>query len=118
MEKIGFEDLIRNFDLIKLKSLVIPYVNELRDFQFRVGNPLFWVFFLIAMILLTGFWRIKKAFSFCAIIALILLATTAIERSMGITFSVSELFDAMVLRWISLFIMLFVSLYFFFVRND
>lgn len=118
MEKVEFEDLIRNFDLVKLKSLLISYVNELRDFQFRVGNPLFWAFFLIAMILLTGFWRIKKAFSFCAIIVSILLATTAVESSMGLTFSESELFDATVLRWIALFVLLFVFLYFFFVKND
>lgn len=101
-----------------LKPIVSPYFNELKNFQFRMGNPLFWIFFLIAIFFLNCFWRLKKAVVFCLTIAAILFITTALENSMGDILSKSALFDYMVLRYISLFVILCVFLYFFFIKLD
>lgn len=101
-----------------LKPLIAPYINEIKDFQFRIANPLFWVFFLIAVFFLHCLWNFKKAFFFCLITATILLSTTALEHSLAESLSKSALFDYMILRYISLFVILFVSLYFFFIKSD
>ncbi len=112
------DKLLKNPIFDNLNSIISPYINELKDFQFRIANPLFWVFFLIAAFFLNCFWKFKKAVIFCLIIAIILLITTALENSMGDTLFKSVLFDYMVFRYVSLFVILCVSLYFFFIKLD
>lgn len=101
-----------------LKPLLQPYLAELKDFQFRIANPLFWVLVLIAAFFLNCFWQFKKAFIFCLLVAIILLITTALENSMAEILSKSLLFDYLVLRYISLFVIFCVSVYFFFIKLD
>jgi len=101
-----------------LMPILHPYIDELKDFQFRIANPLFWFFVLIVLFFLNCFWRFKKAFLFCLLTALILLITTALENSMAEILTKSVLFDHIVLRYISLFLILGVFLYFFFIRLD
>ena len=99
--------------------LLHPYVDELKDFQFRIANPLFWVCFLTAVFFLNCFWRFKKAFLFCLMVSVILLLTTALENSMaGVLFSESALFNYMALRYVSLFVISCVSVYFLFIKLD
>ncbi len=107
-----------SYYLNELKPVAFVYLNELRDFQFRIANPLFWVSFLIVVFLLNSFWKLKKAVFFCVIIALVLLITTALENSMGDALSKFALFDYMVLRYISLFLILVISVYFFLIKLD
>lgn len=101
-----------------LKPLLHPYLEELQDFQFTISNPLFWAFFLIAVFFLNCFWKLKKAFVFCFTVAVILLATTGLENSMADVLSKSALFDYMVLRYVSLFVIVCIALYFFFIKLD
>ncbi|GEM_PF-1103977 len=129
MWKSVLENIFKNpiFDKINSISVSImnvlmpilhPYIDELKDFQFRIANPLFWFFVLIVLFFLNCFWRFKKAFLFCLLTALILLITTALENSMAEILTKSVLFDHIVLRYISLFLILGVFLYFFFIRLD
>lgn len=101
-----------------IKPIASAYFNELKNFQFQMGNPLFWVFFLIAVFFLNCFWKFKKAVIFCLTLSVILFITTALENSLGDMLSKSALFDYTILRYVSLFVILCVFLYFFFIRLD
>ena len=68
-----------NIDWQALSGKFSEYFFELLRFNFSVINPVFWLFFLIVLLALLKFWKIGKAFSFCFVIAAILLAATKIE---------------------------------------
>jgi len=94
---------------------ISPYLTELKNFQFSVFNPLLWVFFLILVLFLSGRWGYKKAFSYCLVVVVILLANTLFEKFLENRFEISEsvLTKAMAMLFVAL-----VSIYYFFVRND
>lgn len=61
------------------KITFAPYYKALNNFHFHFYNPLFWVFLLILFLILLRYWQEGKAFSFCLILAIILLGTTKFE---------------------------------------
>ncbi|MFA5008907.1 MAG: hypothetical protein WC546_06795 [Candidatus Omnitrophota bacterium] len=97
----------------------LEYFYELANFNFSVTNPVFWLFFLILLLILLKSWKIKKAFSFCFVIALILLVATKIESYMVEFFKRNkEQFDPLLIRISCVIIILAVSLYYFFIRGN
>lgn len=113
-----FNRLIENIDFNTLKTAFLPYFNELTKFHFSLFNPLFWVFLLILFLISSRSWGYRKSFSYYSILAIVLLTTTMLENSLASTLAKSEVFDATVLRIISIFVILMVTLYYFFIRSD
>lgn len=110
--------LIGNIDFKTLKITILLYLKELRNFHFSLFNPLFWVFLLILFLILSRAWGYRKSFSYCSILAIVLLVTTMLENSLASTLAKSEVFDATVLKIISIFVISMVTLYYFFIRSD
>ena len=98
-----------------LITAIMLYFAELRNFHFLLFNPLLWVFWLILLWLLSKQWGYKKAFSFCLLVVLILLANTSLENYFKDTFAIS---DPIVIRTISILFIAGVSIYYFFIRSD
>jgi hypothetical protein len=108
-----------NIDWQILTRKFSEYFSELICFNFSVVNPVFWLFFLILLLILVKSWKIKKAFSFCFVIALILLAETQIENHVMDFFRRNkEQFDPLLIRIACVIIILVVSLYYFFIRGE
>ncbi|MCK9615243.1 MAG: hypothetical protein M0R48_07050 [Candidatus Omnitrophica bacterium] len=102
-----------------IKRSFLAYFYELVHFNFSVTNPVFWLFFLILLFVLLKSWKIKKAFSFCFVIALILLSVTKIENYIMKLFRKSgESFDPLVTRISCIIFILVVALYYFFIAGN
>ncbi len=110
--------LIKGIDFKSLREAFLPYLNELTQFHFSLLNPLFWVFLLLLFLGLSGFWGYRKAFSFSLTIAIILLVTTVLENAVVSNLAKSESFDAAILKVLSLFVILMVTLYYLFIKTD
>lgn len=94
----------------------LSYFNELKNFHFSLFNPLFWVIFMLSFLLLSRQWGRRKALSFCSIITVVLLATTMLGRYLPNAPGPFEFFDFTVLRLISIFVIILISIYYFFVK--
>ncbi|MDP2923861.1 MAG: hypothetical protein Q8O30_09135 [Candidatus Omnitrophota bacterium] len=106
-------------DIGALKANFLPYLNSLGHFRFSFLNPLFWIFLLVLFLMLLRFWYARKSFSFCLIVAIILLATTGLEDFIaGILAKNGEGFDPVIIRVLSLIVISIISLYYFFIREN
>lgn len=102
-----------------LKAFFLSGLNSLGQFRFSFLNPLFWIFLLLLFLILLKFWYAKKSFSFCLIVAIILLATSRLEDFIaGILAKSKEGFDPIGIRALSILTILIISLYYFFIRED
>ncbi|MFA5337485.1 MAG: hypothetical protein WC330_04045 [Candidatus Omnitrophota bacterium] len=110
-----------NFNIewkIFLKSF-LTYFYELVRFDFSVTNPVFWLFFLVLLLILLRSWKVKKAFSFCFVIAVILLVASRIEKHVMVFFRKSAgSFDPILIRISCVIFILVVSLYYFFMKGN
>ena len=94
-------------------------LHELRNFHFSFLNPLFWVFLVLLFWVLLRLWYAKKSFSFCFILALILLATTKLEymfANMSVTYG--EKIDFFWIRICGIFAAAVVFLYYAFIKES
>ncbi len=104
--------------ILRIKHIIFPYLEELRNFYFSIANPLFWVFLFILFLFLLRFWKIKKSFSFSLVLAFILLGSTKVEAwllSIGID---REGFGIPLLRAFTFLIIGIVFVYYVFVRGE
>jgi len=104
-----------NVDIEALKESLLSHLESLQVFHFSALNPLFWAFLFILFLILSRFWKTRKSFSFCVVIAIVLLACSKLEHSAANALGSSTSF---MIRGLSLFIIAIVSLYYFFIRND
>ncbi|MEI8350649.1 MAG: hypothetical protein WCI77_10930 [Candidatus Omnitrophota bacterium] len=119
MQQNNFDiQTIINFSRALLSGFT-HYFEQLYYFRFSWSNPVLWIFFLLLLLVLLRFWKIKKALSFCAVIFLILLATTKAEvylfdilRRQGVAF------DPVLFRAVSLFLLALVTVYYLFIRDQ
>ena len=102
-----------NLDFKTLETTYAPNLKELGNFHFSASNPLLWMIYLIAFIIFSRFLGFKKSFYFCLIVFVILLATSELENLIT-----TPDFDFTITKLISAMIIMFVSIYFFFIKND
>lgn len=95
------------------------YFNELGNFNFSLFNPLFWIFFLIAFLILSRLWKYRKAFSFCLTVTIVLFISAWAEKAV-VNFFVGrhETFDPVLTRMGTFIVITFILLYYFFVKGD
>ena len=106
-------------DFTALKKAMIPYLDSLKDFNFSYLNPLFWVGVFVLFLLLLRFWHAKKSFSFCLLIAAILLTTTKLEIFMADKLTTStETFDPLLIRVLSGFIIMIIGFYYAVMKDE
>jgi len=104
---------MENIDFNALKEVLITYLVSLENFNFSFLNPLFWIFIFLLFLILLRFWQAKKSFSFCLIIAIILLATTKLEGLLADKLTTSrEAFDPLLIRVLSGFIIMIIGFYY------
>lgn len=113
-----FKSLIDSATFKTFKTTALSYFNELRNFHFSLFNPLLWVIFCAVFLLLLRQWGHKKSFSFCSTITALLLFTTWLENSISSKLAASEIFDFTIIKLICLFVIMLISLYYFFIRGD
>ncbi|MFH1479118.1 MAG: hypothetical protein ABIG92_05015 [Candidatus Omnitrophota bacterium] len=107
-----------NIDFDTLKETFITHFDGLRAFNFSYENPLFWIFYVLAFLTLLMFWNARKSFSFCTILAVILLATTKLEHTIVAKFtSIGETFDVLFIRIASAIVVVIIALYYTFMRD-
>lgn len=104
-----------DIDLERLKEYILPYIEELKDFEFSYRNPLFWVGLFVAFFILSRFWgERKKPFSFTVISGLILLGMTKTEAYFSTLFS--DPLAPFLVKMVSLFIITLVFIYYAFIK--
>lgn len=104
-------------DIDAIKKTLEPHLEALKNFQFSVFNPLFWIALLILFLILSRRWDARKSFGFCSVVAILLLVTSQAEsfvanfvvRSAGV-------FDPIIIRIISTIIFCFISIYYIFMK--
>ena len=101
-----------------LKQISAPYLAELKNFHFSVRNPLLWIFFVLAWVILAVRWNYKKAFSYCLMITVVLLATTQIEKIIVRSLDDNALIDFTLPKIICGLVIVFISIYYFMIRGD
>lgn len=90
-----------------------PDFESIKSFQFSYFNPLFWVFLLILFLILLRIWEIKKSFSYCILLSVILLTTTKVENYLiDIWAKSGEIFDPVPIRILTFFIIVIISIYY------
>lgn len=112
-----FDGLIESDYFNLLKQRAWPYLKELKHYRFSLFNPLFWVSWLLLLLILSKRWGIRKSSSFCALVAVVLLGTTAIEKRMADILAQSKIFDVDVLRMVSLFVIALIVIYYLFIKD-
>ncbi len=117
MAQEWIKSLMENDTLKVLVKALSPYLEELQKFQFSPLNPLFWICVLILLLILTRRWAFKKAFSYCLVVSILLLVTTALEKYILNRLGADEM-PGFIVRIISIFLLSLISVYYFFVRID
>lgn len=104
-----------DIDLERLKEYILPYIEELKDFEFSYLNPLFWVGLFAVFLILSRFWgERKKPFSFTVISGLILLGMTKTEAYFSTLFS--DPIVPFLVRMAALFIIALTFIYYAFIK--
>ena len=106
-----------DFDV--LRRTFLYHLDSLKNFNFSFLNPVFWLFLLILFLILLRFWLAKKAFSFCMILAIVLLATIKLENFMaGLLANSVKTFDPTIIRLFAIAIVVFIFIYYAFIKRD
>ena len=102
-----------------LRASFLYHLDSLKNFQFTPLNPVFWMFLLLLFLILLRFWLPRKSFSFCLIVAIVLLATTKLEDFLvnKLTKSI-EIFDPRIIRLLPIMAISLVFLYYSFIKID
>lgn len=93
-----------------LTGLLRVGFDQLKDFDFSVGNPVFWLLLIVLFLFLQRIWGRKKALPFCLIVGVFLLVMTKLEKLISATVAgYGEIFDPLVLRIAAIFFIAVVS---------
>jgi len=109
-----------NSFIFRMKLIFGPYWAQMQEWNFSLFNPLFWIMVLIIFLFLLRSWKLKKAFSFCVVTAIILLSESQFESyilSISSGDYAKGLLSAFVRRAF-IGIIAFVVLYYFFIKGD
>lgn len=86
LSKIEMPDI----DMESLKKLFSRSLEELKDLNFYIVNPLLWIGIFIVFIFLWRRWPFGKTFLFCFLVSAILLSMTKIEHLTQDTFALAS----------------------------
>ena len=93
--------------------------DQLKDFNFSVGNPVFWLLLIILFLILQRIWGNKKAVQFCLIVSVFLLVMTKFEKLISAEVAGhGQIFDPLALRMAAIFVIAIVSVYYGLIKGD
>lgn len=108
-----FLELIFYFKVFE--SWLYSHWQNLKEFEFAYYNPLFWLFVLLTVMVLSRVWELRKAISYCSIMAAILLAATWIEGIIDMhLYAAGESFDVAIMKMVAFCMTTSVSVVYFF----
>jgi hypothetical protein len=94
-----------------------PYMLELKAFHFSYLNPVFIALILVSLLALSRFWGIKKSFTYCLAVSLILILTTALSSHVNIPLGESVLTSTDLINGAAIVIIAIVTLFYIFIKN-
>jgi len=106
-------------NIASLKQSIQLHINQLQNFQFSFNNPLFAILILLALLMLSGIWGFKKAFSYCLLVSAILYLTSRLALHTNIQITEGAMITyADIWKGLAIFIIILVTIYYGIVRND
>jgi hypothetical protein len=85
-----------------IRAMLITGFHSIQNMEFTFLNPVFWLLMLLIWLLLLRIWNIRKAFSFTAILSVIMLVNTALEKYFGAMMTQpDEVFDPWIIRFVA-----------------
>ena len=109
------ENIMQSLGIIN-KSIQ-PYLSELKAFHFSYLNPVFIALILISILILSRFWGIRKSFTYCLTVSLILILTTALSSHVNIPLGESVLTSTDLINGAAIVIIAIVTLFYIFIKN-
>ena len=106
-----------DMNLDTLKTILLPQLEALKNFNFSFRNPLFWVFLFLLFLVLTRFWDVRKSFSFCLIVGILLLLSTELGWYIGVLFGNAP-FALFLVKLFSLFVIAIIFLYYALIKDS
>lgn len=111
-------NFIKNIDFQAIREAYFVDMERLKNFQFSIDNPLFWILIAILLLVLFRFWDFKKAFSFSLIVAVILLALPKLEAYViERILAPDEMFEPLAVRIPCFLFISFIFIYYAFLKD-
>jgi len=104
-------------NLAKFIEKIKPEIIDMQNFRFYFTNPVFGIIILVTFLILNRSWGLKKSFSYCLVVSAILYLTTKIASYTNIPIEGSQILYADIFKFISLFIITLISIYYFLIRT-
>ena len=94
------------------------YWESLRRLDFDYTNPLLWTLAFLAMLILSLKWKIKKAFSYCVNVTVILMLSSQAEKFIaGWLARAGESYDLTIIKVLAFLVIIFVTAAYYFVES-
>lgn len=123
----GFIQIIRKHlasslskeNINSLKQTIQLHKSQLQNFQFSFDNPVFGILILLAFLILSRIWGLKKAFSYCLLVSVLLYLTSRvityfnieITEGLGVTYADTG-------KGLAVFIIIIVTIYYAVIRSE
>jgi hypothetical protein len=104
-------------NLAKFSEKIKPDIIDMQNFRFYFTNPVFGIIILVTFLILSRSWGFKKSFSYCLVVSTILYLTTKIASYTSIPIEGSQILYADIIKFIALFIITLISIYYFLIRT-
>jgi len=94
-----------------------PDIQDIQNLRFYFSNPVFGLLIIVSFFMLYRIWGAKKSFSYCLLVSSILYLTTKITNQISLYIDGSGISYADIIKFISIFIITLISIYYFFMKN-
>jgi hypothetical protein len=101
-----------------IEKSIKTYLEELQRFNFSFANPLFGLLILIALLFLAKVWGLKKAFSYCLTLSLLLCLSTIVGNSINFPINGFAVTYADFLTFITFVIIGFITVYYCLIKTE
>jgi len=109
----SIKDALKN-----IYGTIQPHINELQNFKFSFGNPVFGFLILLALLLLSKVWDLKKSFSYCLTVASTLYLTSIITTHMTRSIDSTTITYADIIKGIAIIIIVAITIYYIFIKGE
>jgi len=95
-----------------------PHIDEIQNLKISFSNPVFGLFIILTLLLLSQIWGLKKAFSYCFTVASILYLTSKITIHLAISIDTTALTYADIIKAIAIILIIIITIYYIFVKSE
>ncbi len=94
-----------------------PDIKNLQNFRFYFSNPILWLIILTALLILSRTWGLRKAFSYCLTVSIILFSTTRIIVHLNLPIDGAGITYADIIKFLAVTLIVLISVYYFLMKN-